>query len=255
MSPWFRIRRPQPTAALSLFCFPYAGGAAAVFDSWSSRLTSHVEVVAVQPPGRAERMRDPPIAAMDAMVAELLSAIGPYLERPFVFFGHSYGALVGFELARRMQLLGLDGLQHLIISGKRAPQLPPIAAPLHAQPRRELIESLRTYGGVPEEILQDDDLIDLCLPTLRADLALGELHRFVPDPRLRSDATLFGGLADPLVPQADLLAWASLLDGRISHHVFPGDHFFMSREASQVLPIVDSVLEEVIRRRTRIGAG
>lgn len=254
MSPWFRIRRPRPAAALSLFCFPYAGGAAAVFDSWSSRLTSDVEVVAMQPPGRAERIKDPPLVSMDSMVAELLGAIGPYLTRPFVFFGHSNGALVGFELARRMQLLGLGGLQHLIISGKRAPQLPPIVT-LHAQPRRELIESLRAYGGVPEEILQDDDFLDLYLPTLRADLALGELHRFVPAPRLRSDATLFGGMADPLVPNADLLAWASVLDGQISHHAFPGDHFFISSEASRVLPTLDGVLNDIIHRRNQTGAG
>jgi medium-chain acyl-[acyl-carrier-protein] hydrolase len=246
MSLWFRIRRPNPDAKLSLFCFPYAGGAAAAYDTWPFRLTSGIEVLAVQPPGRAERMSEAAIPSLERMTSELLRAIAPYLTRPFVFFGHSNGALIAYELARRLQLLNIGGLQHVVISAKRAPHLPAIAPPLHAKPRHEMIESLRTYNGIPDEILSDGEIIDMYLPTLRADFAISELHQHVREPKLRCDATLFGGTLDRHVPEEDLLAWTSELSGQITHHAFSGGHFFTSTAANEVLPVLDHVLRGVL---------
>src|SRR3546814_4467064 len=96
---WFVRARPRPAAELRLFCFPHAGGAASSYFAWAGALEA-VDVLAVQPPGREGRLAEPLIADMTTLLDRLVAAIEPQLDRPFVFFGHSMGALVAFETAR-----------------------------------------------------------------------------------------------------------------------------------------------------------
>src|SRR5687768_10798540 len=96
-TPWIAYTRPNPHARLRLFCFPYAGGGASIFRRWSDELPPSVEVCPVQLPGRENRLREPPFTRIDPLVRALAHALRPNLNRPFALFGHSMGALIGFE--------------------------------------------------------------------------------------------------------------------------------------------------------------
>src|SRR5262245_63225231 len=100
---WLAYVSPRPAASVRLFCFPYAGGGASVFRGWADCLPGAVEVCPVQMPGRETRFREPAFTRLPPLVEALAASLRPHLDRPFAFFGHSLGALVAFELARRLR--------------------------------------------------------------------------------------------------------------------------------------------------------
>src|SRR5919197_5894001 len=116
-TPWLISYRLSPRARARLFCFPYAGGAAHIFRQWPQRLPEGVEVCAVQPPGRGGRLRERPFTSLGELVAAAAPALRPFMELPFAFYGHSMGATVAYELARRLEEEGRAGPLHLFVSG------------------------------------------------------------------------------------------------------------------------------------------
>jgi medium-chain acyl-[acyl-carrier-protein] hydrolase len=239
---WFRIYRRGRRPQLRLFCFPYAGGSAAVFDGWERALPADVDVFAIQAPGRADRFAEAPIADLREKVARLREAIVPFVDVPYVFIGHSNGALTAFELARTLQIAGSGQLRHLVMSAKRAPHLPRISPLLHALPYDELIEELRSLSATPPAMLANRELMDLCMPMLRADFALAEVGTIAREPRLRTRCTLFRGRRDERIPKDDMLAWREYIDGPVALAEFDGDHFFIDSQRHDVLRTMRDIL-------------
>jgi len=223
---WIACRTPNPQARLRLFCFPYAGAGASIFRTWSDGLPADVEVCPVQIPGRGTRLMETPFTQLAPMVEALAQTIGPLLDKPFAFFGHSLGALVGFELAR--QLRRQSGVQpvRLFVSADRAPQLPHRDRPIHALPDGELLQELRRLNGIPGKVLEEAELMQIMLPVLRADFAVYETYVYSTEPPLNCLISTFGGLQDQRVSRGDLEAWRDQTSGSFSLRMFPGDHFF-----------------------------
>src|SRR4051794_36920377 len=113
-SPWFVVPTPRPDARRRLFCLPHAGGGAAAFRRWADGMAAAVEVVAVQPPGRETRFREPPFTDWRSLVVSLADALPA--DRPFALFGHSLGALLAFELARELRRRGGPPPDHLFVA-------------------------------------------------------------------------------------------------------------------------------------------
>lgn len=226
-SPWIALPRLDHTARLRLFCLPYAGGGAGIFQGWSTGLPADIEVCPVQLPGREIRMMEPAFRHIDPLVDTLVPALLPYLDRPYAMFGHSMGALIAFEVARR--LTGRHGLppRWLFVSGHRAPQLPDPDPPIHHLPDEQFIAELRRLKGTPEEILQHAELMQLLLPRLRADLALAETYTYRADAPLACPISAFGGSRDSEVSLAELEAWHEQTTDRFRSRLIPGDHFFL----------------------------
>jgi len=226
-SEWFARVRPRPEAGLRLFCFPHAGGAASSYFHWPVALDG-VDVLAVQPPGREGRLAEPPVADMPTMLERLVAAVEPHLDRRFVFFGHSMGALVAFELARELRRRGLAIPERLYVSGRRAPTLPNPETPLHVLADDELVAELnRRFGGLPAAILAEPELMALFLPIIRADLTVLECHEFHGDPVLGLPITAFGGEDDVRASEDDLAAWRDLTAADFALRRFPGGHFYL----------------------------
>lgn len=247
MSPYLSVPRPNPEARLRLFCFPFAGGNAALFRGWPALLPANVEVAAVQLPGRATRFREPPFQRMEPLVEALCEALLPALDRPFAFFGHSMGALVAFELTRRLRQLASARVQPalLFVSGRGAPQLPSRIPALHALPEPQFSAELRRLEGTPAAILDHAEMMALLTPMLRADFAVCETYVYRHEPRLTCPVSAFGGLDDATVPAEDLDAWREQTDAGFRLRQLPGKHFFVTSAAEQLLRALADDLEQV----------
>ena len=235
---WIAFRKPNPQARLRLFCFPYAGTGASIFRTWSDGLPSDVEVCPVQFPGRGTRLTETPFTQLSPLVQALAQALGPLLDKPFAFFGHSLGALVGFELAR--QLRKQAGVQpvRLFVSADRAPQVPPRGRPIHALPDREFLVELRRLNGIPRGVFEDAELMQIMLPVLRADFVVYESYLYSAEPPLDCFISGFGGLQDQRVSRGDLEAWRDQTSVSFSLRMFPGDHFFLNTTQPLLLQVL-----------------
>ena len=239
---WIAFRKPNPQARLRLFCFPYAGTGASIFRTWSDGLPADVEVCPVQIPGRGTRLMETPFTQLSPLIEALAQALGPLLDKPFAFFGHSLGALVGFELAR--QLRRQSGVQpvRLFVSADRAPQIPHRDRPIHALPEGELLHELRRLNGIPGKVLEDAELMQIMLPILRADFAVYETYVYSTEPPLNCPISAFGGLQDHRVSRGDLEAWRDQTSGSFSLRMFPGDHFFWNTIQPLLLQVLSQEL-------------
>ncbi len=239
---WIAFRKPNPQARLRLFCFPYAGTGASIFRTLSDGLPADVEVCPIQFPGRGTRLMETPFTQLSPLIQALAQAMVPLLDKPFAFFGHSLGALVGFELAR--QLRRQSGVQpvRLFVSADRAPQIPHRDRPIHALPEAEFLGELRRLNGIPREVLEEAELMQIMLPVLRADFAVYENYVYSSEPPLPCPISTFGGLQDHRVSRGDLEAWRDQTSGSFSLRMFPGDHFFLRTTQPLLLQVLSQEL-------------
>ena len=156
-----------------MVCFPHAGTGMAGFAPWRGRLPD-LDVILVQFPGRDGRRREPNCETAQEAATGVAAALAETDLGPLVLFGHSMGALVAFETARRLQAKGRPPAA-LVISGRRGPTLPEPLPPIGHLPDSEFLDQVRQrYGGIPESIVREAELMALLLPTLRADIRLVE---------------------------------------------------------------------------------
>jgi len=239
---WLVRPKPNPRPLIRLFCFPYAGGTAAAFRAWAEELPASIEVCAVQPPGRGGRFREAPFNNVKPLVQEAASALLPYLDRPFGFFGHSMGAIIAFEMARQLRREKIGGLLQLFVSGRRAAQCPSRRPPTFDLPEAEFMEHLRHLNGTPKEVLEHPQLMGLMLPLLRADFAVSQTYVYREEPPLDCPITSFRGAEDDEVHHEDVEAWREQTGASFSLRVFPGGHFFLQTSQTELLSIISTDL-------------
>lgn len=239
---WFLTPRPDPQSVLRLFCFPYAGGGTAAYNGWAARLPRNIEVCLAQLPGREARLREAALSSVVSLVEALGQHMRPYLDKPFAFFGHSMGAVVAFELARHLR--GVYGVepQHLFVSARRAPQLPSDERKTYQLPDREFLAEVMRLNGTPREVLENEELMLLMLPLLRADFAVCQTHRYIPGAPLGGSITAFGGLQDHETGREQLAGWAEQTSARFRLQMLPGDHFFVKSAQAQILQTIERTL-------------
>ena len=234
-------RRPT-TATLRLFCLPYAAGGASAYARWGTAFADDVEVCPVELPGRQTRWRDTAFDRVGPLVDALASALTSEFDRPYALFGHSMGALVAFELAREVRRRGLREPRVLFVSGGRAPQLPPDQPPVHDLPDAQVLARLTALGSLPDEVCAEPELLELLMPTIRADLALCATYEYRPEPPLTYPVVAFAGSDDHEVPPARMDPWRDLTSGGFHRHVLPGDHFFLRGARDALLSTMHGAL-------------
>ncbi len=231
---WF-VRRPGNVRPFRLYCFSYAGGNASAYLNWQESMPAHVEICAVQLPGRGARFGEPPIRSIPTLVESLAPLLQKTTDQPFAFFGHSLGALVAFESARRLAQSGAALPTHLFVSGCHAPRFRDRPKDYHLLDDDALIRVLEDYNGTPPEILADKELIGMLLPVIRADFALAETYRYTPSIPLAVPITAFAGHNEERDSIDQVTGWELETTKRFSHHWFEGDHFFIHGQRQRVL--------------------
>jgi medium-chain acyl-[acyl-carrier-protein] hydrolase len=227
---WFSVRPAKDASAIRLFCFPHVGAGASIFNKWPvARVPENVELWGVRLPGREQRLSETPFRRMATLIDALHEAIVPQLTGPYAFYGHSLGSVVAFETARKIKASGKPGPACLLVSAHTSPQVGLRHPPLYNLPDKEFQESLRRLAGTPDEVLENEDLMNLVMQVLRADFEVDETYRYEDGPPLDCPITAFGGINDHDVPQADLAAWGVLTSREFNLHMMEGDHFFVFR--------------------------
>lgn len=220
---WLASREP---ARARLVVFPHAGSGAGPYRAWRALLPLDVELGLVHLPGREARLAEPPLTSVHAMAVVAADALASEPRRiPLALFGHSLGAHVAFEIARRI------APERLFVSGNRGPSLPYPRAPIRHLDDARILEEFERLGGTPPEILQHTELMALLRPILRADLQAAETYAYAPAPPLACPITAYGGADDPNVPTGALEAWRRETTGSFRARVFPGRHFYLLQEA------------------------
>jgi medium-chain acyl-[acyl-carrier-protein] hydrolase len=234
---WLVCPKPNPQASMRLFCFHYAGGSATIFRRWPENLPSNIEVCAIQLPGRGSHIMAPPLTSVEQVIDGLSTAIAPWLDKPFMFFGHSMGALISFELTRRLRAEHNTGPAQIFVSGRRAPQLP-IHTSHHTLPELEFMSVIRSFNGTPKVILENAEMMQAMLPLVRADFMLCETYQYTAQLPLDSPIHALGGIKDPEVDREHLEAWSEQTTNAFKVQMFPGDHFFIQSCEAAVLQVV-----------------
>ncbi|GGZ29553.1 oleoyl-ACP hydrolase [Streptomyces olivaceoviridis] len=247
-SSWIRRYVPAPEAPVRLVCLPHAGGSATFYGGLARRLAPDIDVLAVQYPGRLERRTEPPMTDLTALAEVLVTELTPWTDRTYVLFGHSLGAMVAFETARRLEAAGRPPVA-LFVSGRGAP----------SRHRREfgprlddatLLQQMRGLGGTDPRVFADEELMWLALPVMRADYRMVEDYRYLPGPPLSCPVTAFNGRTDPKVSSPDVDAWRDHTTASFESLVFPGGHFYLVDRSEEVTAALIDRLSHITRRNT-----
>jgi surfactin synthase thioesterase subunit len=233
--------RPQPAARVRLVTFAHAGGGPMTFRHWADELAPQVELWNVTLPGRAARRREPFAREWTPLVDALGAAIARDVPGPIALFGHSLGALIAFEVARRLTRARVPPV-NLIVSGRGAPDVAPaLEVP---ETDAELLHHVDLlYGGIPDEVRDSQELLDHFLPILRADLELARAYALRPGMALACPIMAMTGDADPIAPPCELERWSRQTGAGCEVRVHPGGHFhLLDRESPALATILRRLL-------------
>lgn len=244
---WFFVPNKVRSARLRLICFPPAGLSPVVFKSWTSELPAGVSLYAVHLPGRTSRIREQAMTSIPELADAITDAIAHLPKLPLVFFGHSMGAVLASEVARRLSEHSLPAPRHLFVSARRPPRIPDPNPPIAGLSDADFVAEIgRRYGGIPAEILAEPDVLALLLPCLRADIL--SLERFQPGPRppLPMPISAFGGEADLLTPPSAMEAWKQETQAAFEVRIFPGGHFYLDAQRNAVVREVMRIIAPML---------
>jgi len=240
---------PDVRPALRLFCIPFAGGGASAYFRWGQGLPAEIQVCPIQLRGHETRFAEDAFRSMGPMIEELGPALLPWLDVPFAIFGHSMGAIIGFELARFLRRAAGKAPLCLFVSSRRAPQVATSARKIAGLPDNEFVrEMTEQYNAIPDLVRQDRELMNRFIPILKADMTMLESYEYRRDDPFSFMISAFGGLEDRHVSMDDLDAWREHTRGPSKVRQFPGGHFLIKDRRAEVLRAVAQDLIEVLSR-------
>ncbi|MDG4668223.1 alpha/beta fold hydrolase [Mycobacterium sp. 236(2023)] len=239
-SRWLRNFHPAPTARIRLVCFPHAGGSASYYFPLSAALSPEFDVYGVQYPGRQDRHNEPFVESIDELADRIYTELGTLPDAPTAFFGHSMGAVLAFEVARRSEARAGRSAVTVFASGSRAPS--------HYGDEREckddagLVEVMRQLGGTDPRVLNNPELLETFLPAFRNDYrALQQYHRGT-DIGIAAPVVVLTATDDPKTSDDGARAWHDHTTRGGDVHTFTGGHFFLEKNPQRVIEVVASTL-------------
>jgi len=246
-SVWFVSRAAVDTSLARIYCFPHAGGSPRAFLDWQAGLADDAEVVAICRPGREHRATEPAptIGEFIDGAAAAISAAAQADNRPFYLFGHSLGALIGFEVCRKLAATGEVAPHHFVASGCSAPSLLPSerVKNIAKLTGKEFAEAIGFFGGLSADVIADEEMRDLLLPGVIADFHMAVGYRYQPGPPLDTPVTVVVGRDDPHVRQAQIEPWSREFTEPVDQRMVDGGHFYFETSPAAIIEI----LAEIVR--------
>nr|UPI48927.1 thioesterase [Micromonospora sp.] len=238
---WLRRFHPKDAGEVRLVCFPHAGGSASYYFPMSRAMAPEVDVLVLQYPGRQDRRHEQPVDSVPRLADDVFAVLADRLAPPFAFFGHSMGAVVAFEVARRFAREAGTAPLWFFASGRRAPSRRRDGL-VHTMDDAELVAELRRVGGTDARLLQDEELLASVLPAVRNDYRAIERYSWTPGPPVDCPVTVLVGESDPQTTVDEAMAWQDHFTGTCDLRVFPGGHFYLESAAAEVIETVGATL-------------
>jgi surfactin synthase thioesterase subunit len=217
-----------------------------MFRDWPGMLPGHVEPVAVQLPGRMERLDERPYEDMESLVGALIEVIGPLPAAPYACYGVSMGARVALALAHELRARGLPLPARLYVASSTAPCL---GRPVRGwnEPDSGLVDYMRDLGGTPPEILADTGWLEILLPTLRADLTV--LGTYAPPPAEPLDIPIhaFAGVDDVEAAPHLMSGWRQETSAAFRLDAVPGGHFPGPEGQRRIIEVISGDLSRAVQ--------
>jgi pyochelin biosynthetic protein PchC len=232
---WVRRFHPAAQPNARLVCFPPAGGSAGYFHPVSRVMGPEVDVVCLQYPGRQDRRAEPCLDTVAAFADHIATALEPWTGVRLTLVGHSLGATIAYETARRLEAAGV-AVAALIASGRRGPTTVRDER-IHQLDDNQLLAEARCLSELGDALL-DDDIARTVLPALRAGHHAAETYRHTPGEPLRCPVSVLIGDSDPVVTAAEAKDWEAHTTGRFHLTVFPGGHFSVPDRLREVVTAI-----------------
>lgn len=240
------VRRPgrrDVDAAMRLLCLPPAGGGASTFYPLLELDSPQVAICPISLPGREDRFAEAIPASMDALAERMAIELKPLLDRPYAILGYSMGGLLGWELATRWRDMGLAQPHMLFALAARPPHRGYADGELlHNMSSERFRDRLRKLGGLPPELLEYPEVIDIYEPIVRGDLRNCETYRHQRGAPLSCAIQAFVGDNDLLVSVQDAAGWRDHTSGPFDLHKLKAPHIF---PRDTLLGIGRSVIKEL----------
>lgn len=233
---WVRRFHPIPDAQVKLICLPHAGGSASFYFSLSRSLFPTVDVLAIQYPGRQDRLGEKCIDTIEELADSIFQIVRAQADRPLILFGHSMGAILAFEVARRLEGDSIIPMG-LFASARRAPRLHRDEK-VHQRDDEGLLADIRELSGTNSGLFDDDELLSIVLPSIRSDYKAVETYRYQPGPMLSCPIFALVGDNDPKSTVDEAGAWKEHTSGKFELVVFSGGHFYIHSSLPTVLDII-----------------
>ncbi len=256
---WLTPVTPREAPSFRLFCFPFAGGGSAAYQTWAPQADPTIEMIAVEPPGRLSRIHEPPVRDMETFVTSVVTAMDGLLDRPYALFGHCLGGLTLYETARALVESGRPRPRHLFCSGARPPDRVRTAGlferrlarhlaglkgyqplvPPYGQPDDVFASIVRQFDmAASDEFLDDPDLRRLMLPAVRAEFEMTFEYRHRPGRPWNIPITCFVSRGDPYVSREDVLGWGRFTNDRLNVHMREGTHYSVFEDAAFIQRVI-----------------
>ncbi|WP_120197114.1 thioesterase II family protein [Lacrimispora algidixylanolytica] len=229
---------------MKLFCIPYAGGSETIFYSWRKYLGHSIELVPIQLKGRGRRFSESLYKSVEEAVDDIFVNIkDKIVDDDFCIYGHSMGSLLAYELYYKLSDGDFKLPKHIFFSGHKAP-----SKMLHNRTILELsdndfINYITKFGGMSEEILDYQELLQIFLPVIKNDIRILDNYNYEEKlARINCDVSIFYGKKDD-ISMEDILAWKNHVCKSIELYSFEGNHFFINDNIEYITNIISTILE------------
>lgn len=239
------IKETSPFDNNRLFCFPYAGGGASIFRNWQD-MFDEVEVYPVQYPGRENRIMEKSISNMKVLVDEIYNELKNIIEEcPFVMFGHSLGTKVVYELALKIYDEKKIWPKGIVVSGGKAPNLIEKNPICNLEDEKFIKELVKRYSSIPDEIAQNIELMNVFLPTLRADFFMDEKYINKKTNKIGCPVMGLIGTDDTEMTLDDLKKWGDLTNKNFYYKYIRGKHMFINENRNEVISAINDFIKNL----------
>ncbi|GGW51637.1 thioesterase II family protein [Streptomyces xantholiticus] len=240
---WIRKLSSADDPKARLICFPHAGGSANFYFQFA-RGFDGLEVYGVQYPGRQDRRREPFRESVQELADEIAALMDGWNDLPVILLGNSMGALVAFEVALRLEASGNPPLS-FFACGRVGPMLH-VDEQTYLKGDDAFLQEMKLLGGMGHALLQDEEMIELVLPPMRADYRVAETYRCSPGAKLSLPVHVHIGTADPKAPESGAAEWKHSTTGEFTLDTHEGGHFFFTDNGDDLIAAVGRSVEDVL---------
>jgi surfactin synthase thioesterase subunit len=231
------------TKTINLFCLPFAGGNKYSYREFTEKAPSFLNIITLDYPGRGTRMKDPLPAHIDELTNDLYNQVAPLVGRSaYAIYGHSLGGLMAYKLTRKLLEHGHEPPLHLFITGTTGPSATSrTEKKRHLLNRTDFIAEIRDLDGMPEEILNNEELLYYFEPILRSDFKISEDYLHEELAPLNIPITVITGTEEDM-ELADVQLWQKETNHVVDFKRMPGKHFFIFQHTYHIIEIISKKL-------------